>query len=102
MLEAVISNQLSRAVPAEVQAIAREVAAARPGVVAVLAYGSCLRGVPTTESLIDLYVLTEDLHGVSGSALARVGCRQRSQRGPPRQSSPSSRPGVPHEVKGRR
>lgn len=75
MLEAVISSQLSRAVPAEIHVIARAVAAARPGVVAVLAYGSCLRGVPTTESLIDLYVLTEDLRGVSGSALARMGCR---------------------------
>jgi hypothetical protein len=75
MLEAVISSQLSRPVPAEIQAIVREVAVARPGVVAVLGYGSCLRGVPTSESLIDLYVLTEDLHGVSGSALARMGCR---------------------------
>ena len=40
-----------------------------------LAYGSCLRGVATTDTLIDLYVLTDDLRGVSSNVLSRLGCR---------------------------
>ena len=44
------------------------------GVVAILAYGSCLRD-KTSEGLIDLYVLTRDYQLVSRNALSRVFCR---------------------------
>ena len=44
------------------------------GVLAVLAYGSTLRDVSADESLIDLYVLTECLAGVSSNLLSRLGC----------------------------
>ncbi len=46
-----------------------------PGVVAVLAYGSTLRGVAPSESLMDFYVLVENNSAVSGSAFSRAGCR---------------------------
>jgi len=42
---------------------------------AVLAYGSCLRGVSTSDSLIDLYVLTADYSGVSTRLISRLGSR---------------------------
>ena len=45
------------------------------GVVAVLAYGSTLRGVSPSESLMDFYLLTEDVKSVSGHTLSRLGCR---------------------------
>ncbi|MBL8905266.1 MAG: hypothetical protein JNM20_01185 [Rhizobiales bacterium] len=46
-----------------------------PGVAAILAYGSCLRGVAATDSLIDLYVLTPSLKAMPASASARWACR---------------------------
>lgn len=55
--------------------MASHVRSAHDGVMAVLAYGSCLRGVATTDSLIDLYVLTRDLRGVSANVLSRLGCK---------------------------
>lgn len=45
-----------------------------PGVVAILAYGSCLRD-KTGEGLIDLYVLTRDYKSVSRNPLSRFFCR---------------------------
>ena len=45
-----------------------------PGVVAILAYGSCLRD-KTSEGLIDLYVLTRDFQAVSRNPLSRFFCR---------------------------
>ncbi|QIG46538.1 hypothetical protein G5V57_01440 [Nordella sp. HKS 07] len=42
---------------------------------AILAYGSCLRGVGTDESLIDLYVLLERDEDVSTNVLSRLGAR---------------------------
>ncbi len=41
----------------------------------VLAYGSALREASPENTLVDLYVLTEDFSGVSDNALARLGCR---------------------------
>lgn len=46
-----------------------------PDVVAVLAYGSTLRGEPTADTLIDLYVLTGSFEGVSANRLSRFACR---------------------------
>ena len=41
-----------------------------PGAVAILAYGSCLRGVAAADTLIDFYVLTENFSGVSPTSSA--------------------------------
>jgi hypothetical protein len=64
-----------RPVAREVTALADIIRARHAGVVAVLAYGSCLRGTAFTDSLIDYYVLTEDLRGVSSNRLSRWACR---------------------------
>lgn len=70
-----VSEALTRAVPAEIRAFAAALLAERTGIAAILAYGSCLRGVAASDSLIDLYVLTEDFAGVSGNAMSRFACR---------------------------
>ncbi len=46
-----------------------------PDVVAILAYGSALRGEAIADTLIDLYVLTGSLEGVSANRLSRLACR---------------------------
>jgi hypothetical protein len=46
-----------------------------PGVAAILAYGSCLRGVAAADSLIDLYVLTPSLSAMPVSKAAQLPCR---------------------------
>ncbi len=77
-LHALIAEEIARPVPPEVAALA-EAARARhergSGVRAVLAYGSTLREATPEESLVDLYVLTEDLAAVSPRLAARLGCR---------------------------
>lgn len=75
-LEAIVAASLARPAPPEIAAMA-DALLARHGadVLAVLAYGSSLRGVDPSQTLIDLYVLTGTIGGVSGSALARWGCR---------------------------
>ncbi len=73
-LENLIAETLARPVPPEIAAMAEHVRQLHSGVEAVIAYGSCLRGVATTESLIDLYVLTAGLAGVSGNPLSRIAC----------------------------
>jgi hypothetical protein len=61
-------------VPQEVRDLALRIASQHAGVEAVLAYGSCLRGEALGDTLIDYYVLTRDLSGVSANPLARAGC----------------------------
>ena len=73
-LEKLVAATLKHPVPPEISAMANHVRGLHTGVVAVLAYGSCLRGVATTESLIDLYVLTAGLKGVSQHPLSRWAC----------------------------
>ncbi len=77
-LRELAAGETARPVPGEIAALA-EAARARHemggGVRAVLAYGSTLRGVDTRESLVDLYVLTEDFRAVSANPLSRLGCR---------------------------
>ena len=73
-LEKLVAATLKHPVPPEIGAMANHVRGLHTGVVAVLAYGSCLRGVATTESLIDLYVLTASLKGVSPHPLSRWAC----------------------------
>ncbi|NNE22699.1 MAG: hypothetical protein HKN11_08825 [Rhizobiales bacterium] len=42
---------------------------------AILVYGSCLRGTPPTDSLIDYYVLTATTLAITGNPLSRLLCR---------------------------
>jgi len=74
-LEQLIAETLARPVPLEIAAMADHVRALHGGVTAVLVYGSCLRGIAATDSLIDLYVLTADFSGVSTNLLSRLGCK---------------------------
>jgi hypothetical protein len=46
-----------------------------PGAVAILGYGSCIRNSVTSESILDLYVLTRDIRHVSPRLLSRIGCK---------------------------
>ncbi len=75
-LERLVAAQCALPVDAGVKALA-DAAAARwgAGVLAVVAYGSTLRGAGLDETLADLYVLTEGLADVSPSAWLRLGCR---------------------------
>lgn len=74
-IEALVASRLDGQPSADVRAIADHVRQRHRTAAAVLAYGSCLRGVSTAESLIDLYVLMEHEHDVSDSALSRLGAR---------------------------
>ncbi|MGF7161728.1 hypothetical protein FHS85_003369 [Rhodoligotrophos appendicifer] len=71
-----VNAAVSRPVSLSILALG-EAARARhgEGVEAVLAYGSCLRGIDPRETLADLYVLTSSSADVSRSALSRLGCR---------------------------
>jgi hypothetical protein len=69
------AESLARKVPSEIMALAAKVRARHEGVVAVLAYGSCLRGVDSRETLIDYYVLTDTMNGVSANPMSRWGCQ---------------------------
>src|SRR4051812_40019117 len=73
-LEALIARTIDRPVPSAIRAMADHVRATCGfDVAAVLAYGSCLRGIAPAESLIDLYVLTRGGRGMG--PLSRLGCR---------------------------
>lgn len=74
-LERLIAETLARPVPPEIRAMATHVRGLHGDVAAVIAYGSCLRGVAASDSLVDLYVLTANFSGVSPNALSRLGCK---------------------------
>ena len=65
---------LARDVPPEIHAMALALRLRHPGAVAILAYGSCLRGVAAADTLLDFYVLTENFSGVSPNIFSRVAC----------------------------
>jgi hypothetical protein len=65
---------LARDVAPEIQAMAVVLRLRHPGAVAILAYGSCLRGVAAADTLMDFYVLTENFSGVSPNIISRVAC----------------------------
>jgi len=74
-LESFVAQSIGRQVPAEIAAMAdslRETLGS--GVAAILAYGSCLRGVAASESLIDLYVLTRLASTMPVATLAQWAC----------------------------
>lgn len=75
-LEAIVARRSAEPLAPEILALAEVVRARHePGVLAVLAYGSSLRGVAAGDTLIDLYVLTDSGAAVSRNRLARLGCR---------------------------
>src|SRR5690606_11900103 len=62
-----------REIPADVLAIAAAVrTTVGEAACAVLAYGSCLRGVSTEDSLVDLYVLVDDYGRLAGGPILRL------------------------------
>jgi hypothetical protein len=65
---------LARDVPPELRAMTDVLRLKHPGAVAILAYGSCLRGVDAADTLMDFYVLTENFSGVSPNIISRVAC----------------------------
>ena len=65
---------LAREVPPELKAMADALRQRHAGAVAILAYGSCLRGVAAADTLMDFYVLTENFSGVSPNIISRVAC----------------------------
>jgi hypothetical protein len=75
-LEAIVARTAGEPVAPEIGALAEAMRARHePGAVAVIAYGSSLRGIGLTDTLIDLYVLTDTGEAVSRNRLARLGCR---------------------------
>jgi len=75
-LESIVARTVAKTLAPEIQALAEAMRARHePGVLAVLAYGSSLRGVRLSDTLIDLYVLTDSEAAVSANRLARLGCR---------------------------
>jgi hypothetical protein len=73
-LQHLLAQRLKEPAPDAVIAMADHVRGLRGGVRAILAYGSALREATPTETLIDLYVLTESFAGVSANPLSRLGC----------------------------
>jgi hypothetical protein len=65
---------LAREVSPEIHAMAVILRLRHPGAVAILAYGSCLRGVAAADTLMDFYVLTENFSGVSPNIFSRIAC----------------------------
>jgi hypothetical protein len=74
-LEALIATASARAIPPGVAGMAEHVRARHAGAIAVLAYGSALRGENLNDTLIDFYVLTRSFKGVAANPLSRLGCR---------------------------
>jgi hypothetical protein len=69
-----ISDEAGKTVDPAITVMAKTVLEKHQDVRAILAYGSTLRDVKPDESLIDLYVLTDELLGVSPNLLSRFGC----------------------------
>ncbi len=65
---------LAREVSPEINAMALALRLRHPRAVAILAYGSCLRGVAAADTLMDFYVLTESFSAVSSNIFSRVAC----------------------------
>jgi hypothetical protein len=73
-LEKFCEASLRRKVPDELRTMATHLRAKHPGTVAVLAYGSCLRGIAVHETLMDFYLLTDNLNNVSHNIVSRLAC----------------------------
>ncbi len=74
-LTTIISSSLKRQVPQVAMQLADAIRGRHgSGVAAVLVYGSCLRGTPPTDSLIDYYVLSDSAAAISNNPLSRWLC----------------------------
>jgi hypothetical protein len=69
-----LANSVAEPVHPAVRSMAEHLRLCHEGVQIVLAYGSALRDSDPQNTLIDYYVLTRDLAGVSQSAVARSLC----------------------------
>jgi hypothetical protein len=75
-IDNLVAHALNAAIPPEIGTMADSLRdKLGESVVAILAYGSCLRGVSASESLIDFYVLVRSASDVSTSRLAQWACR---------------------------
>src|SRR5262245_32837261 len=74
-LEELAASVLGQPAPEAVVTMAEHLRRTRTGIVAILAYGSCMRGFLLADTLIDLYVLVERDEDVSANPLARLGAR---------------------------
>ncbi|MFZ5677706.1 MAG: hypothetical protein ACOZAM_32490 [Pseudomonadota bacterium] len=74
-LASLVASTLDRQLSADVRAMADHVLSRHRGAAAILAYGSCLRGVGTDESLIDFYLLLDSDADVSANPVSRLGAR---------------------------
>ena len=68
------ARSLARDAPHDLHTMAKFLRESHNGAVAILAYGSCLRGVAASETLMDFYVLTENFGDVSPSILSCLAC----------------------------
>ena len=73
-LEEFCERSLARDVLPELHTMADFLQKKHEGAVAILAYGSCLRGVAASDTLMDFYVLTEKLADVSPNILSCLAC----------------------------
>ena len=73
-LEDFCEKSLAREVSPELHAMTDILQKKHEGAVAILAYGSCLRGVSVSDTLMDFYVLTENLADVSPSIISCLAC----------------------------
>jgi hypothetical protein len=73
-LEEFCERSLAREVSPELHAMADFLQQKHEGAMAILAYGSCLRGVAVSDTLMDFYLLTENLADVSPSIISCLAC----------------------------
>ncbi len=75
-LRNLIEATSSRPVAAEIDAIAQAVRARHEAsVLAILGYGSCLRGEHVSDTLVDLYVIVENYRSTHKNIISRMGNR---------------------------
>jgi hypothetical protein len=75
-LRDLIETTVSRPVVAEIDAIAQTLRARHEAsILAILAYGSCIRGEHVTDTLVDFYVIVENYRSTHKNVLARIGNR---------------------------
>lgn len=74
-ITALVTRTLDRSLSADVRAIADHLLKQHERAAAILAYGSCLRGVSADESPVDLYLLMERDQDVSSNPLSRLAAR---------------------------
>ncbi|MDX1401036.1 MAG: hypothetical protein R3245_03865 [Kiloniellales bacterium] len=69
-----VQKQCERPLGREIEALADEVRARHEGTLALLFYGSCLRDGETKGTIVDLYLIVEDLKAALASALSATTC----------------------------